>query len=370
MDFAFHRNAADIEVDLEYYFSEQRDKHNQIRPADDIRSLTPSSDLLVADPGSDSVGNLFYPFAPRSLDRIFLGISFPLYANNFGAATLRYLLEIIRPDGAVILPVYPEVQALEKGLWCRTALENIFRSRTRYTGISNIWAENDGVMSMRVGRRWPPIIPSIARWLFQEQPRSALGAAFDGSMDQARVRWLREVQRFWRIGQRHACIEQIIRDHYGRKRPVRLGVVGEDAGLLAIECLFSPYIRIQYATAAGSLESDAELQAINLACGTGNHGTLELADKPDEQLDVLIACSLLPENTHEPQLKSGGLHIETPEARTEDGAEQGETVFYSSRVAQRLQDGATIHHYATHIEEEIAEEAATYNGVFRVTTKS
>ena len=83
------------------------------------------------------------------MDRIFIGISFPLFSNNWGAAFLRHLLGLIKPNGAVILPVYPEVQARDQGLWCRSSLENIFRSRSRYIGISNIWAENDGVMSMR-----------------------------------------------------------------------------------------------------------------------------------------------------------------------------------------------------------------------------
>ncbi len=372
MDFAFHRSEADIEVDLEYYFSEQRDKHNQIRPSDDIRSLTPSSELLTEDPGKDAVGNVFFPFAAHSLDRIFIGISFPLYANNFGAATLRYLLEIIRPDGAVILPVYPEVQALDKGLWCRTALENIFRSRTRFTGISNIWAENDGVMSMRVGRRWPPVIPSIARWLFREQPRSALGAAFGEHVDHARARWLGEIQRFWRVAQRQACIEQIIRDHFGRKRPVRLGVFGEDAGLLAAECLYSLYMRVTHATAIGSLEADEKLLVLYLACGTRDHGTLELMKNMSEHFDVLINCSANSDNPLLPQLKPGGLYIETPEVERPlaEGSVGQEIKFYSSRVAQCLQDGVTIHHYATHIEEEIAKEAETREGVFRVTTKS
>jgi len=370
MDVALHRSEADIEADLEYYFSDRRDKHNQIRPSDDIRSLTPDSELLSADPGRDTVGNLFFPFSPRSLERVFIGISFPLYATNFGSAFLRYLLEIIRPDGAIILPVYPEVRALEKGMWCRTALENTFRSRALFTGISNIWAENDGVMSMRVGRRWPPIIPSIARWLFQHEIRRVLASTFQDGDGTGRAQWMQETQRFWNIAQRQACVEQIIRDHFGRKRAIRLGVVGDNAGLLAMECLFSPYIRVPYATAHGSRESDQELRAIYLACSTGTHGTLEYSKEPDEELDVLVFCSPAPDDSLRSKLRSGGWIIETPEAADshslDEEVDSEQLEFYSSRVAQRLQEGVTIHHYATHIEEEIATEAVNRQGVFRI----
>ena len=227
MDIALHRSASDIEEDLEYYFSEQRDKHNQVRPSDDIRSFTTDSQNFTEDPGKDGIGNVFHPFASFSLDRIFIGISFPLFSNNWGAAFLRHLLGLIKPKGAVILPVYPEIQARDQGLWCRSSLENIFRSRSRYIGISNIWAENDGVMSMRIGRRWPPIIPSTARWLFEQTPRRTVALGLEDNTEAIQKFWQSEVQRFWRLGRYHAVIEQIIRNQYGPRRPVRLAAIGE-----------------------------------------------------------------------------------------------------------------------------------------------
>ena len=73
MDIALHRSASDIEEDLEYYFSKQRDKHNQIRPSDDIRSFTADSPDFTEDPGESGTGNVFHPFAPptrnQTLDR-------------------------------------------------------------------------------------------------------------------------------------------------------------------------------------------------------------------------------------------------------------------------------------------------------------
>ena len=62
MDIALHRSASDIEEDLEYYFSEQRDKHNQIRPSDDIRSFTTDAANFTEDPGEDGIGNVFSSF--------------------------------------------------------------------------------------------------------------------------------------------------------------------------------------------------------------------------------------------------------------------------------------------------------------------
>ena len=68
----------------------------------------------------------FSPSQPNILDKIYIGISVPLFANNWGASFLLQLLNILKPGGAIILPVYPEGQAQEKGYWSRSFLENIF----------------------------------------------------------------------------------------------------------------------------------------------------------------------------------------------------------------------------------------------------
>ena len=192
----------------------------------------------MEDPGEKEIGNLFYPFTPYSLDRIFIGISFPLFSNNWGAAFLRHLLGLIKPNGAVILPVYPEVQARDQGLWCRSSLENIFRSRSRYIGISNIWAENDGVMSMRVGRHWPPVIPSTARWLFEQAPRRAMALGLEGNTEEVQEFWQSETQRFWRLGCYHAVVEQIILNGYG---PAPAGAPGDHRRRCRPSCSRMPH---------------------------------------------------------------------------------------------------------------------------------
>ena len=377
MDIALHRSASDIEEDLEYYFSEQRDKHNQIRPSDNIRSFTTNSPNFMQDPGKDETSNVFYPFAPFSLNRIFIGISFPLFSNNWGAAFLRHLLSLIKPKGAVILPVYPEVQARDQGLWCRSSLENIFRSRSRYIGISNIWAENDGVMSMRVGRRWPPVIPSTARWLFEQTPRCATALGLEGSTEVVKRFWQSEIQRFWRLGRHHAVIEQIIRNQYGPRRSVRFAATGADAGILALECLYSPYTRVIHADARGSDESPDVLQALDQACSTKEHGPLECPDSTDTENFCDVLCVTNPDaldpDSVPHQLSAGGTLILTPECvelGPEFGSEFSEPEYYSDTVAQRLHRSVPIYHYSERIEEEIDQQTESRQGAFTVLRKA
>ncbi len=377
MDIALHRSASDIEEDLEYYFSEQRDKHNQIRPSDDIRSFTTDSPNFTGNPGKGETGNVFYPFAPFSLDRIFIGISFPLFSNNWGAAFLRHLLSLIKPDGAVILPVYPEVQARDQGLWCRSSLENIFRSRSRYIGISNIWAENDGVMSMRVGRRWPPVIPSTARWLFEQSPRCAMALGLEGRAEIVRGFWESEIRRFWRLGRHHAVIEQIIRNQYGPRRSVRLAATGADAGILALECLYSPYTRVTRAFVFGSMESPDALQALDQACSAKEHGPLECPDPTDTENSCDVLCvtdpGTLDLDLASRQLSAGGTLILAPEctgSNPEFGSGFSEPEFYSDMVAQRLHRSVPIYHYSERIEEEIDQQTESRQGAFTVLRKA
>ena len=105
------------------------------KPSKNIKSY--SLDSFNFDNQSE-LPSLFYPFPKHSLDRVYLGISFPLYANNWGAEFLRYLMYIIKKDGAVIFPVYAERQGVEKNYWSRSILEVAFQSRQKWWGMSNI----------------------------------------------------------------------------------------------------------------------------------------------------------------------------------------------------------------------------------------
>ena len=366
MEIALHRDPEHIAEDLDFYFSEQRDKHDQIRPAADIRSLVPAP--------ADGAGSVFHPFARHSLDRIFIGVSFPLFANNWGAAHLRHLLQLLRPDGAVVLPVYPELPAREKGMWCRSSLENVFRSRARFTGRSNVWAENDGVMSLRVGRRWPPVIPSAGRWLWEQAPREALARGLaDGAA--AGLAWWREAcARHWRHAQYGAVVEQILRETRGPRRPTRLCAAGRDSGLMALECLLSPYLRVTRAQACGSLEDAAGLRALAAACAAGHPGKPLAHGADGAQCDAL--CLLDADAPRAAELAAAlapdGIVILAPEAA---GLAAGLDGFgaarrYSRLVAQELRPDRPIRHYSRRMEALLAAEREPAAPAFLVLSRT
>ena len=372
MDVALHRGPEHIAEDLEFYFSGQRDKHDQVRPADDVRSLVPDPDAA----GADGAGSVFHPFARHSLDRVFIGVSFPLFANNWGAAHLRHLLQLLKPDGAVVLPVYPELPAREKGMWCRSSLENIFRSRSRFAGVSNIWAENDGVMSLRVGRRWPPVVPSAGRWLWEQVPREALARGLAGGADAARAWWRGACARHWRHAQHSAVVEQILRETRGPRRPTRLCAAGRDAGLMALECLLSPYLRVTRARACGGLEDEDGLRALAAACAAGRLGKpLARGDGGgDGEYDAL--CLLDADFPRAAELAASlaadGIVILAPAAAPLaarlDGF--GAARRYSRLVAQELRADRPIRHYSRRMEALLAAENETRADVFTVLARA
>jgi hypothetical protein len=245
-DAAFHLTEEFINEDLEYYFSGERDKNNQIRPDDNIYSMTPTSTHLSMGLEDGKVGNFFYPTVPNFLDRVYIGISVPLFASNWGASFLLELLKIVKPGGVIILPVYPEGQAQEKGYWSRSFLENIFLSRERWTGFSNVRAENDGVMSLGVGRKWPDPIPSTAQWFCQQRANLALGKLLEtGNRDGLAAGFADIATRVWANYTHCSVIERIILDAFGVKTPVRVNCVSNDYGLLVTDLLLSRYINVQ-----------------------------------------------------------------------------------------------------------------------------
>ncbi len=260
---AFHLAEEFITEDLDYYFSGERDKNNQIRPDDNIYSMTPASSHFNFNLGEGKVANFFYPIQPNLLDRIYLGISVPLFANNWGASFLLQLLSVLKPDGAIILPVYPEGQAQEKGYWSRSFLENIFLSRQRWTGFSNVRAENDGVMSLRVGRKWPDPIPSTIEWFYQQRSHLALERLLESSnSNDFHVIYSNTVEKVWKNYAASAVIERIILDTFGAKTPITVYNVSDDYGLLLTDLLLSPYINVVSGCTA-DISTEQEIVARN-----------------------------------------------------------------------------------------------------------
>jgi hypothetical protein len=396
-DLVFHKAEKYIKEDLEYYFSGERDIHSQVKPGQNIYSFTPDSSHLNLDYNDGKVGNFFFPFAPGSLDRVYIGISFPLFANNWGAAFLRHLMTLVKPDGCVVLPVYPEMQASEKNFWARSILENIFISRSRWKGMSNIWAENDGVMSMRIGRKNPPEINSTANYLLRQGSQAAIRQSirhpeYDITTSD---NFLSLHAAHWSNVTTSTLIEKIIQDHFGRKGAVHFCALGADLNnsILATELLLSPYINIENATSQiaatelaihdpqdviayhnrdiggklhitplqGTALSAIALNVISLIDALSPLRDEEQSDLIGKAWQTLATDGLLIVRESDPHFSPDHLNsLLTP---------LGTIKHYSSIVASEQKADVEISHYSLLIEQELKEENKNKASIFWVVQK-
>jgi len=395
-DLILHKNEHYISEDLDYYFSKYRDVNNQIRPSKSIYSLTPDSPHFDIDLEDGKIGSLFFPFAPFSLERIYIGISFPLFANNWGTSFLRYLLTRLKPDGYIILPVYPEMQAAEKNLWSRSILENLFLSRSRWKGTSNIWAENDGVMSMRLGRKWPAMTRSTAKHFFAQGANSVLRQSMKKNDHRKTIEqtFFSLGQTYWKNAGVSAIVEKIIQDYFGMKQAVSLCEIGSSHGLLSIECLLSDYINIKQAVSyipeksslidyqllvnsfhqhirdrftsvvASPLQTIQHLSQYHVICVINSLVNLRSV----KQSQALLKQAW-------DRLEIGGVLIVKEQQETLDTViplleSFGTMCCYSSIVASKVNEDEQISHYSSLIEQELIVENQTKQSVFRVIQKT
>ena len=281
-DIIFHKSSKYIEDDIDYYASDTRDKHGAVKPSKDIKSYTLDSDSFN---NNAELPSLYYPFQKHSIDRVYLGISFPLYANNWGAEFLRYLMYVIKKDGAVIFPVYAERQGVEKNYWSRSILEVAFQSRQKWWGMSNIWAENDGVMSMRIGKKEPKVRNSTFTYfidktlpkLYQENKLNELQNEIDKQNENLRL---------------SAVVEKIILDNHGRNKKINLGVVS-NSNLLGMELACSDYMNIKKTKVYSSNEDNIDAYSEYLPKDTASNfnrliGNLNECDFDSEHNVFLI----------------------------------------------------------------------------------
>ncbi len=396
-DVAFHIAEEFIAEDLDYYFSGERDKNNQIRPNDNIYSMTPSSSHLSHTLGDGEVANFFYPLQPNILDRIYIGISVPLFANNWGASFLLQLLKLLKPDGAIILPVYPEGQAQEKGYWSRSFLENIFLSRQRWTGFSNVTAENDGVMSLRVGRKWPEPMPSTIEWFYQQGVNIVLGklSSLDNCKNISKAH-IQTVEKVWSNYSHSAVVEKIILDFYGAKKPITVKNITDDYGLLVTDLLLTPYVNVTsgstHVTSSNNQVDADNFKHYFLPHVDGRHviDTYELQSfKNEGNSDVICIQNLLVNLDASSRqilldqtwksLNTNGVLIVYEDLSTNQSLTMEELNLelenfasvhkYSSIVASRIQENVEISHYSTLQEAKLVEEKQNEAKIFRVMQK-
>tara|TARA_B100000029_G_scaffold515548_1_gene623198 strand:- start:1042 stop:2190 length:1149 start_codon:yes stop_codon:yes gene_type:complete len=379
-DIILHKSEKYINEDIDYYCSDMRDKHGMIKPDRSIISLTLNSKKFTDLIKKEEISSAFFPFNKHIFNRIYIGLSVPLFANNWGAVFLRYLLYLVDKNGYVVLPVYAERQGIEKNYWSRSALEDIFRSRIKWWGMSNIWAENDGVMSVRIGRKEPP------------KKNSSLNYLFDHYFEQLKEKGIENENEFHKIIKENitnatisAIVEKIIIDFFGRKKPTVFCEVAGN-GLLAAEILQSNYINI---TNALLITADIEKNInYNKYLSEGFKKTLDVINSNEIGLsnnyDVVTIFNLHDKIDDESKnklinklmqnLNQEGLMILYNEkdsviANILKSNNNYEHFHYSSIVATRLNEKRDIPHYSDIIFNELKDENKSRKKVINVIQK-
>ena len=365
-DIIFHKSNKYIDDDIDYYASDTRDKHGAVKPSKDIKSYALDSDSFD---NNAELPSLYYPFQKHSIDRVYLGISFPLYANNWGAEFLRYLMYVIKKDGAVIFPVYAERQGVEKNYWSRSILEVAFQSRQKWWGMSNIWAENDGVMSMRIGKKEPKVRNSTFTYfidktlpkLYQENKLDELQNEIDNQNENLRL---------------SAVVEKIILDNHGRNKKINLAVVSDNT-LLGMELACSDYMNIKstkvYSNVNNNIDAKQEYlpkqisdyynhvaTTLNEDFFVSKHNVVLIDQKyfNQELSDHIIANALS-------NLDKDGFII-LVNRHLENNYKSSD---YSHTVGTKLKDGYDIPHYSDLIFEELKMENTNRESAVKVIHK-
>ena len=393
-----HLDEKYITEDLEYYFSGERDKNNQVRPDKNIYSMTPHSRHINIDFADGKVGNFFYPVLPEPIDRIYIGISVSLFANYWGASFLLELLKQVKPGGDIVLPVYPEGQAHEKDYWSRSFLENIFLSRQRWTGFSNITAENDGVMSLRVGRKWPEPMPSSIEWFYKERSNVLLASLQSGGVNDDLNQTLQNefaqlCQMIWDEYTSSALIEKIISDLYGKTSSMSVTHVGSSYGLLINDLILSPYVNVERGDSWHVSDVKPSMQqsiSRHFSAFTGEQHQLGFADINNIEISparmVILSNICTDNNTYQEIVRQAWNSLETQGTLViqedfcgrpdmighVDGmlAELGELKFYSSIAASQIRESVELSQYSLAVEENLRIEKENKDTVFRVVQKN
>ncbi len=389
-----------IQEDLEYYFSGERDKNNQVRPDRSIYSMTPFSEHIEMNFTDGKVGNFFYPVLPDALERIYIGISVSLFANHWGASFILELLKHLNPGGSIIVPVYPEGQAAEKDFWSRSFLENIFLSRERWTGFSNITAENDGVMSIRVGRKWPTPMPSSIEWFFKERSNLLLASLQAGKSDGDVSQHIKQsftppCKIIWDEYAASAVTERIITQYVGKKQQSTMLHIGSDYGMLANDVILSSLVNVQNAQSWHIAEVDDDLaKSISryFSAHTQDQHQMNYANVDDVAFEGLhsvvvlsSAYSKVSAEQYKGLLQNAWSHLESKgvlivhENMTENQAdidnldammaEMGPVAYHSAIAARNIEPSIEISQYSLAVEENLRQEKQTKQSVFRVIRK-
>ena len=372
MELIFHKSEKYIEEDIFYYISDQRDKHSMIKPKkEDLISMTVDSEIL-SSPSKKEISNALYPFKKNSVDKIYIGLSFPLFSNNWAASYLRYLLKIIKKDGAIILPVYPEEQASEKGMWSRSFLENIFTSRTGWTGRNNVWAENDGVMSMRIGKKFPEKTNSTLNFYLEEIGNQNLrNDLLEPKNDNIDI-----IKNIWSTSRFSSIVEKVIQDNFTNK-DVLYGDIGDNPSL-PFEINVSSYIKIKK-TIVITDDDDSYNDLANYFSYRNIPDNEKLRKSNIQDLSIIKPniISIIYNSNNLDILKKVIKLCPSSDIVFYGNLKTDDTIYnshnisnYSTIVATKMQSEKTINHYSDIVEKEINEEIkGNDNKIYLLTPK-
>tara|TARA_B100001989_G_C24464927_1_gene426106 strand:- start:197 stop:1033 length:837 start_codon:yes stop_codon:yes gene_type:complete len=275
--------------------------------------------------------------------------------------------------------VYAERQGVEKNYWSRSSLEVMFQSRQKWWGMSNIWAENDGVMSMRIGKKEPPQINSTLNYLLENDFIKANGIIDDKYID--------TVQRHHSNGTTSAVIEQIIINNQGRKKPVSMCNIFGDP-LLPSEILMSDYINVVKATQHSKPDNNIDdiKKFIPISCKKNLDIVInsEVPHKKEKQYDIITIIDSLDKYTDNEilsmindlkgALNDNGIIVIKDKVfnddgfykKVEDNTSANKIEQYSSIVATKQVKNVKISHYSDIIFNELQDENINRKDVFNI----
>jgi len=293
------------------------------------------------------------------------------------------------------------VQAAEKGYWSRSFLENVFISRARWTGFSNITAENDGVMSLRFGRKRPEPMPSSIEWFYQERSNLLLTGLMEDK-DSSNVKsyvqnTFSEISSLvWQEYASSATVEKIITDLFGKNTEVSVTHIGRDYGLLVNDLLLSTYVNVIQGTTwqVGDCSSrvlQSVTQYFDPIC-KGKHvvnSAKQVSDVNAELSDLVILNNLYADGNQDEFEKivtktwsslpiDSVLVVYENLLHEDDDVAQLETIvsglgdveYYSVIAASKIEPNVEISQYSLAVEENLRQEKQHKKNVFRVIRKS
>ena len=310
------------------------------------------------------------------------------------------LLKHLKPGGSIVVPVYPEGQAAEKDFWSRSFLENIFLSRERWTGFSNITAENDGVMSIRVGRKWPEPMPSSIEWFFKERSNLLLSSLQTSNSDGDITNYIKQAfvplcKTIWNEYAASAVTERVITQYVGKKQQSTMLHVGSDYGMLANDVILSSLVNVQSAHSwhIGEVNNDlATSISLYFSAHTQDQHQMSYATIDEVALagshNVVVVSdvySKVSADQYKQLLHDAWSHLDTKgvlivhedmsgnhaEVSSLDAimAELGQVAYHSVMAARNIEPAVDISQYSLAVEENLRQEKLTKHNVFRVIHK-